>query len=61
MLTSFGGNVTVFWSECLLLFRKPPALIHPKPGFRNRKGRLSPCFPSGSSVLKKECVSQKAD
>ncbi|MBW9279572.1 hypothetical protein FDF36_17965 [Bacteroides fragilis] len=61
MLTSFGANVTVFWSECLLLFRKTPTLIHPKPGFRNRKDRLSSCFPSGSSVLKKECVSQKAD
>ena len=41
MLTSFGANVPVFWSECLLLFCKSPALHHSKPGFRGQK---SPAF-----------------
>ena len=44
MLTSFGANVPVFWSECLLLFCKSPALHHSKPGFRGRKARLSSVF-----------------
>ena len=57
MLTSFGANVPVFWSERLLLFCKSPALHHSKPGFRGRKARLS----SGSPVLEKECVSPKSD
>ena len=52
MLTSFGANVPVFWSECLLLFCKSPALHHSKPGFRGRKARLSSVFSSGSPVLK---------
>ena len=45
MLTSFGANVPVFWSEYRLLFCKSPALHHSKPGFRERvcqsKERLS--------------------
>ena len=64
MLTSFGANVPVFWSECLLLFCKSPALHHSKPGFRGRKARLSSVFSSGSPVLEKcekECVSPKSD
>ena len=48
MLTSFGANVPVFWSECLLLFCKSPALHHSKTGFRGRKARLSSVFSSGS-------------
>ena len=51
MLTSFGANVPVFWSESLLLFCKSPALHHSKPGFRGRKARLSSVFCSGSPVL----------
>ena len=47
MLTSFGANVPVFWSERLLLFCKSPALHHSKPGFRGRKARLSSVFSSG--------------
>ena len=61
MLTSFGANVPVFWSECLLLFCKSPALHHSQPGFRGRKAGLSSVFSSGSPVLEKECVSPKSD
>lgn len=61
MLTSFGANVPVFWSECLLLFCKSPALHHSKPGFRGRKAGLSSVFSSGSPVLEKEYVSPKSD
>ena len=48
MLTSFGANVPVFWSECLLLFCKSPAFLRfffRFTGFRERvcqpKERLS--------------------
>ena len=55
MLTSFGANVPVFWSECLLLFCKSPALHHSKPGFRGRKAGLSSVFSSGSPVRERVC------
>ena len=51
MLTSFGANVPVFWSECLLLFCKSPALHHSKPGFRGRKARLSSVFVSAQRAI----------
>ena len=59
MLTSFGANVPVFWSECLLLFCKSPALHHSKPGFRGRKAGLSYVFYYGSTVLEKDSVFTK--
>ena len=44
MLTSFGANVPVFWSECLLLFCKARLFTTQNPAFGAEKPGFPPFF-----------------